>query len=235
MSKNNFWICGKHCVKSAIIQKKREIIKVVSSKKEPLLDKLKVKYQIESKNFFIKTFKNISHQNIAAYVSPIKLEEFNKNFDFEQINNLIILDNITDTKNIGNILRSCHLFKMDAVIVEKRGFRQDSINMAKSASGALDTVNIITATNIANVIKILKEKNFWITSVDMNSEITIDNHKWANKNAIILGSEKNGIRVNIINKSDYVVKIKTHHDDNVDSLNISNVAAITLFNLYSSI
>lgn len=234
MSKNNFWICGKHCVKSAIVQKKRAIIKVVSSKKEPLLDELKVNYQIESKNFFIKTFKNISHQNIAAYVSPIKLEEFNKNFDFDQINNMVILDNITDTKNIGNILRSCHLFKMDGVIVEKRSFRQDSINMAKSASGALDTVKIITATNIANVIKILKEKNFWITSIDMNSDISIENHKWAKKNAIILGSEQNGIRTNIINKSDYVVKIKTQQDDIVDSLNISNVASITLFNLYNS-
>jgi 23S rRNA (guanosine2251-2'-O)-methyltransferase len=235
MSENNFWICGKHCVKSAIIQKKRTIIKVVSSKKDPLLDKLKVNYEIENKNFFIKKFKNISHQNIAAYVSRLKLEEFNKNLNFEHLKNLVILDNITDTKNIGNILRSSHLFKIDAVIVEKRSFKQDSINIAKSASGALDTVNIITASNIANVIKVLKEKNFWITSVDLNSDVTINNHKWAKKNAIILGSEQNGIRSNIINKSDFVVSIKTQQDEKVDSLNISNVAAITLFNLYNSI
>ena len=234
MTNNFFWICGKHSVLSALKQKKRLVKKIVCTKKEGFLDELKAKYEIKDKSFFNNKFTNLAHQNIAAFVSTLNLEEFNKKTKLNSFLNIVIIENITDTKNIGNILRSCCLFGIDMVLFNKRTFKQDSTAMIKSASGAVDALNIMQCSNILNAIRILKNNNFWVTAIDMSAQENLKTFKWSQKNVIILGSENKGIKSNTLKNSDYIIKINTKQTA-IDSLNISNVAAITLSSLYNFI
>ena len=235
MKENFFWICGKHCVESAILNKKRKLIKLVATKQNYLFDKYKVNYQLVNKSFFIKNFKNISHQNIAAYVSNIKFLDFKNNINkIQNYKNIVILDNITDTGNIGNILRTCLMFKIDCVIINKRNFQQNSINMLKNACGAVDILEIFLTSNLTNVINILKNKNFWVTVIDMYAKKNMHEYTWHEKNILIFGSEEKGVKELLKKKSDFQIKINTSNNNFIDSLNISNVVAITLSNLFNS-
>lgn len=234
MNTKYFWICGKHCVKSAILNKKRKVVKIVTTRKNRFLDENKFNYEVVNKFFFEKTFKNISHQNIAAQVGYLQITEFKNKLDkINNFKNIVILDKITDTGNIGNILRSCVMFNIDAVIFEKRIFKQDSLNMIKNASGAIDVIDIITTSNILNTIKILKNKNFWVTSIDVNGQQALNEYKWSDKNVIIFGSEQKGIGNLLLKNSDYKVSINTKKNNHIDSLNVSNVASITLSHLFN--
>lgn len=232
MTDNFFWICGKHSVLSALKEKKRLVKKIVCTKKDAYLDKLDLKYEIKDKSFFYNKFSNLAHQTIAAFVSTLKLNEFNKKTELKNFFNIVIIENITDTKNIGNILRSCCLFGIDMVLFNKRTFKQDSAAMIKSASGAVDALNIMQCSNISNAIKILKNNNFWVTGIDMNAQQNLNTFNWSKKNVIIFGSENKGIKNNTLKNTDYTVKIKTKKTA-IESLNVSNVAAITLSSVYN--
>lgn len=232
MNKKLFWICGKHSILAATQNQNRLVKKVACLKKEKFLDKSNIKYILENKKFFQNNFKNISHQYIAALVGNLKIDQLEKKTNLSSVSNIVIFENITDTRNIGNILRSCVLFNIDLVVFDKRNFKQDSVSMIKAASGAIDILKIMTVSNIAGALKILKEKNFWITSLDQNGTVMLKDYNWQKKNVIIFGSENKGINKNTIKNSDYLVKIKTNNKL-IDSLNVSNVASITLSSLYN--
>jgi 23S rRNA (guanosine2251-2'-O)-methyltransferase len=229
-SNSSFWIGGKHTVEAAINNSKRKILRLVlheklKNKTNEQLFKLQINY--ESNNFFNKIFNNeIPHQGYAVLIEKIKENNLKFYLENEKISNIISLDGITDPRNIGSIIRSAVAFNFDLILINKKDFNSKSFLLYKAASGAMEKIIIIESSNILNEIQILKKKNFWIVGMDSSAKESIYNYKSQLKNVVVFGSEKAGMR-NILKKDcDYVCKIPI--SKNIDSLNVSNAAAVTL-------
>ena len=159
MNKSSFFIVGKHAVFEALKNEKRKILKVflteeskknihrLSPKKNLLKD---VKIYFKTKKELDKYSKNegILHQGYVAeieHLEKIELKEF-----ISDKNNLtfVCLDEVTDPRNIGSLIRSAASFNIDGLIVKERHFPKESKLMYKSASGCVEHLNIFEVSNI---------------------------------------------------------------------------------------
>ena len=234
MNKRTFWIGGTHAVHEAIKNPNRKIKQVISNK---TIDYLSNKIQTKivdikkiDKIFF--KYKNFSHQNIAAEVELLPKKELAN--EIEKIKNIVMLDGITDVRNIGSIIRSAVAFNFDSLIIDKRIFDQTNPVIFKSSSGAIENINIFEVTNLNSTLEYLKKNNFWSYALDSGGDSCLLSHdQFSKKNILILGSEGKGISKNLKQKADFVYKITI--TNKIDSLNVSNAAAIAFAKIYSSI
>lgn len=226
---NSYWIIGKHAVHAAILNPDREIIKVISLKKDYFLDGNLIQYEIVSfKNFQkISNEKDVAHQGIAVLVKPLKKLNFLENIKNDQkIKNIIVLDEITDTRNIGSIIRTAVAFNIQAIIVNDKDFKESSQAMHKAASGCIEKIKIFKVSNLSNAVDQLKKNNFWILGLDLKAKNFIEDFQWFEKNALIFGSENKGIKKILLSKCDKLLKININKE--IESLNVSNAVSATL-------
>ena len=139
------------------------------------------------------------------------------------------LDEVTDPRNIGSIIRSAASFKIDGIIIKERHFPSESKLMYKSASGCMEHMNIFEVSNINTTLKFLREKNFWIYGFEANCEKNFNEIKWNGNNILLFGSEGSGMHEHTSKYADFLVKIEI--DKKIESLNISNSAAIVFHHL----
>ena len=232
MDNSEFWIGGRHAVLSASLNKKRNCEKIALLNEENevhFADKKKI--EIKDKKFFNKIFlnKDINHQGYAALIKPFKdiiFNDFLKERENQKIIFLII-DNIQDDRNIGSIIRTSVAFGVDAIIVNKREFREKSQEMYKSASGGMEFINIIKVSNLNNAIEILKKNQVWIYGLDGNSKSSsVFKENFDKRLAFVLGSEDLGIKNLVKQNCDKILRIPIN--SNIGSLNVSNAAAAIL-------
>ena len=228
----NFMILGKYPVIEAIRSKSKKLLKVyILEQNTKYLQKLNYgNFEIVDKKFFKKIAKNqdIIHQGYAARISQ-SFPEIKKITN--STNNVVLLDNINDPRNQGSIIRNCLAFNVYDIIIEKKFYKQDNLFMHIASSGATMKTRIYEVSNLNNIIKVLKKNNFLIYGFDNNGTQSIDKFKFnSEKNAFIFGSEGFGLRKNISDKCDTILKININSD--IDSLNVSNASAISLYELY---
>ena len=224
--KKPFWICGKHTVLSAIKNPKRDILKIVVGKKFDISPIQNKKIEQKDSHFIDKLFKglDINHQNIAALVLPLHEMDFKK--EIKKIKNILLLESITDPRNIGAIIRTAVAFGIDSIIIQRKYFNQNSIPMLKAASGAFEFIKIFSPVNLNQTIQELKKNNFWVVGFDNDSKKNIYEYKWPEKNVFVFGSEGFGLR-NLIQKNcDQMLRIPIN--SKVESLNVSNAVASVL-------
>ena len=101
--------------------------------------------------------------------------------------------------------------------------------MYKSASGCIEYLNIFEVSNINSTLKFLREKNFWIYGFDANSNKVFTEVEWKGNNILLFGSEGFGLKKHTKKYMDFSVKIQI--DKNIESLNISNSAAIAFHHI----
>ncbi len=101
--------------------------------------------------------------------------------------------------------------------------------MFKAASGALEYMNIFEVSNINSTLKNLKDKNFWIYGFDGNGDKNFTDIEWKGNNVLLFGSEGSGMHLHTSKYADFLVKININNS--VESLNISNSAAIVFHHL----
>ena len=235
MNKSSFFIVGKHPVIEALKNTKRKVLRVFlteeskktihrENQKKNLLKDVKVFFKTKKELDKYSTKENLMHQGYVAeieHLDDISLKEFIK--EKENLN-IVCLDQVTDPRNIGSIIRSLASFKIDGIIVKDRHFPAESKLMYKSASGCMEHINIFKVSNINTTLKYLREKNFWVYGFDSNAEQDFTDLKWEGNNILLFGSEGYGISKHTLNYTDYLVKITINNK--VESLNISNSASI---------
>jgi len=101
--------------------------------------------------------------------------------------------------------------------------------MYKSASGCIEHINIFEVSNINSTLKNLRENNFWIYGFDSNGKKNFTEIKWKGNNVLLFGSEGFGMRQHTKKYADFLVRIDINK--NIESLNISNSAAIVFHHL----
>jgi 23S rRNA (guanosine2251-2'-O)-methyltransferase len=235
MKSGLFWIGGKHAVLSAIKNPKRKINKLIITQEnqkdfdsknfnKKIITEIKDKKEID-KIFFSE---NIVHQGVAAEIENIpviELKEYLKNKSNTK-NTVVVLDDITDQRNIGSIIRSCSAFDIDAIILLEKNYNPKSKMMYKSASGAMELVNIIPVSNITNALEVLKKNNYWVYGLDGHAKENIEGQKWSKQNAFVFGSEGEGLRRLVKENCDHIIKIDINKE--IESLNVSNAVSVTL-------
>jgi 23S rRNA (guanosine2251-2'-O)-methyltransferase len=233
--KSSFFIAGRHAVISALKNPKRRVLKIFlteDSKKnihklnpnKNLLKDVKVFFKTKKELDKYCRSEDILHQGYVAeieHLEDIELKEFIKNK-----NNLtfVCLDEVTDPRNIGSLIRSAASFDIDGLIVKERHFPSESKVLYKSASGCVENLNIFKVSNINTTLKFLRDKNFWVYGFDANSDKDFTQIKWTGNNILLFGSEGYGLKKHTEKYTDFLVKIDINK--NVESLNISNSAAI---------
>lgn len=235
MKTGAFWIGGKHAVLSAIKNPKRKMHKLIITEENqkdfnPKNFNKKILIETKDKKEIDKIFisENIVHQGVAAEIESIptvELKEYLKSTSNSK-NTLVVLDDITDQRNIGSIIRSCSAFNIDAVILLEKNYNPKNKMMYKSASGAMELVKIIPVSNITNALEILKKNNYWVYGLDGNAKENIEDQKWSNQNVFVFGSEGDGLRRLVKENCDHLIKIQINKE--IESLNVSNAVSTTL-------
>ena len=235
MNKSSFFIVGQHAVIEALKNPKRKVLRVFlteESKKnvhrlspnKNLLNDIKVYFKTKKELDKYTTKENLLHQGYVAEVEHLKkpiLKEFIK----EQNNiTFVCLDGVTDARNIGALIRSAVSFDIDGLIIKERNFPSESKLMYKAASGSMEYLDIFEVSNINSTLKNLKNKNFWVYGFDGNADKDFTNIDWKGNNILLFGSEGSGMHLHTKKYTDFLVKININKK--VDSLNISNSAAI---------
>lgn len=140
---------------------------------------------------------------------------------------LVILDQVTDPHNVGAILRSAAAFGAAAIVTQDRHAPPESGVVAKSASGALETVPWVRVVNLARALEDMSEAGYWRIGLTGHTETTLADALPAGPVAIVLGAEGDGMRANIENHCDALAKLPI--SSAIESLNVSNAAAISLY------
>ena len=246
MKKTTFLIVGKHAVLEALKNPSRKIERVFLT--EDAQKKLNRENQnlnlFKKVNVFYKSRRELdnlcgrdetAHQGLVAEVEQIE-EITLKEFIFENKKknlNFIALEEVTDPRNIGSIIRSAVAFSMDGIIVKERSFPSKSKLLYKSASGGTEHIKIFKVSNINTALKYLKSKEFWVSAFDISGTKDFTKNNWKGKNVLLFGSEGYGIKAKTLENSDF--KFKVSMSDSIESLNISNTVSIVCHHISQSI
>ena len=246
MKKTTFLIVGKHPVLEALKNPLRKIERVFLT--EDAQKKLNKENQslnlFKSVNVFYKSRKELdnlcgkgetSPQGLVAEVEQLEeitLKEFVYNNKSKNIN-LIALEEVTDPRNIGSIIRSAVAFDIDGLIVKERSFPSKSKLLFKSASGGTEHIKIFKVSNLNTALKFLKTKEFWVSAFDISATKDFTKNNWKGKNVLLFGSEGYGIKAKTLENSDF--KFKVTMNDSVESLNISNTVSVVCHHIFQSI
>ncbi len=246
MKKTTFLIVGKHAVLEALKNPARKIERIFLTEdaqkkinKENqnlnLFKKLSVFYKSRKELDNLCGRDETAHQGLVAEVEQIEeisLKEFVFENKKENIN-LIALEEVTDPRNIGSIIRSAVAFNIKGIIVKERSFPSKSKLLYKSASGGTEHIKIFKVPNINTALKFLKTKNFWVSAFDIDAKQDFTKHNWKGKNILLFGSEGFGIKAKTLENADF--KFRVNMNKNIESLNISNTVSVVCHHIFQSI
>ena len=240
MNKSSFFIVGQHAVIEALKNPKRKVLRIFlteeskknihrKSPKRNLLDDIKVYFKTKKELDKYSIKENLLHQGYVAEIEHFE-KPLLKDFVKEKKDiTLVCLDSVTDPRNIGSLIRSAASFNIDGIIIKERNFPSESKLMYKAASGAMEYINIFEVSNINSTLKNLKDRNFWVYGFDGMGKKNFTDIEWKGNNILLFGSEGSGMHHHTSKYADFLVKIDI--DKKIESLNISNSAAIVFHHL----
>ena len=239
MSEESF-IYGKNAVIEALESGNREFNRILisnTSRADEKIEKIKqlakesgIVFQFVNKEKLNQIAQEARHQGVIAQIAPIKYEELE---DFierksDKLASVIILDGVEDSHNLGAIIRSAVCAGVDGIILPSRRGVLVNSTVEKTSAGAVNHISIIKVNSIVNAVQKLKENNYWVIASDHHSDDNYYDIDYTDMNfALIMGAEHAGISKSLLKLSDFKVKIPML--TNFNSLNVSNAAAIILF------
>jgi 23S rRNA (guanosine2251-2'-O)-methyltransferase len=140
---------------------------------------------------------------------------------------LVILDQVTDPHNVGAVLRSAAAFDAIGIVTQDRHSPPESGALAKAASGTLETVPWARVVNLARALDEIAEAGFWRVGLTGKAPLLLGEAIGQTRVALVLGAEGEGMRQNTESHCDELARLPI--GDKVESLNISNAAAIALY------
>ncbi|MBI1330005.1 MAG: 23S rRNA (guanosine(2251)-2'-O)-methyltransferase RlmB [Alphaproteobacteria bacterium] len=243
---SGIWLYGLHAVKAALANPRRKLHRAVLTERaaEEIGAKLlgRVRHETADADAVGKLLPpGAVHQGVALNCEPLPQR------DLEEVLGapardaagqpvagrrriVLVLDQLSDPHNTGAILRSAAAFGASAVVVQDRHAPPEAGALAKAASGALDSVPYVSVVNIARALDELAKLGFWRIALagdgEMDFREAVNN---AGDVALVLGSEGAGIRRLVREHCDTAAFLPI--ESAMESLNVSNAAAIALYEL----
>ncbi len=171
--------------------------------------------------------RDIAHQGTALLADPLAPPSLQSVLEKPGV--IIVLDQVTDPRNVGAIMRSAAAFGAAAVITQDRNAPEETGGLAKAASGALETMPLLRAVNIARTIIALKAANVWCIGLDAGGA-ALSGPAFADRRvALVLGAEGEGLRRLTRETCDEIAGLSIKGA--VESLNVSAAASVALYEL----
>lgn len=226
------WLYGRHTVLAALANPVRRFSRLVTAGETP---DLPAAVRIEPETLSREEIAALLppgavHQGFAIEVSPLpelSVEEICDKAEKAKAGLVVVLDQVTDPHNVGAVLRSAAVFGALAVIVQDRNAPEATGVLAKSASGALESVPLIRAVNIVRALDTLKISGFWCLGLDAAAPISVEAIPHTEKRVVVLGAEGAGLRRLTREACDELARIDG--SGALTSLNVSNAAAVALY------
>jgi 23S rRNA (guanosine2251-2'-O)-methyltransferase len=164
------------------------------------------------------------HQGLLAEADPLPSPDIE---DLAPTGIVLVLDQITDPHNVGAILRTAAAFAVAAIVTTARHSPEATGVLAKSASGALELVPIVTVQNLARGLAALKERGFLVVGLDSDAADDLAAIELRSPMALVLGAEGKGLRQLTGATCDRLARLNL--PGAIKSLNVSNAAALALY------
>ncbi len=168
------------------------------------------------------------HQGMALLADPLAPPSLAQML--ERPGPVLVLDQVTDPRNVGAILRSAAAFGAAGVITQERNAPEQTGSLAKAASGALETVPLLRAVNIARTLIALKAADRWVVGLDAAGPEALSGPAFAGRRvALVLGAEGSGLRRLTRETCDVLAGLAT--EGAMASLNVAAAAAVALYEM----
>jgi 23S rRNA (guanosine2251-2'-O)-methyltransferase len=179
----------------------------------------------------LERFSNENHQGAVARIAPIQfqpLEELIKK-NIDQKSTYLLLDGITDTRNLGAILRTAAATGVNGVILPQTGSAPINANTVKASAGGIFSVPLIKVNHLKDAIYMLQAAEIKIVAVTEKTDQTLFKNDFENSIAMIMGSEERGIHPSLVKLSNE--KVKLPMNENISSLNVSVACGVVLYEI----
>ncbi len=233
------WIYGNHAVMAALDNSLRKKFRLLVNKEWrdggdlfDGIDDLTIQPEFISRQEMEQVLPpGAVHQGLALQAAPLPPAALEDLFALqdEETAVVVMLDQVTDPRNMGAVMRSAAAFGANALVVPDRHTPEATAVLAKAASGALDRLPLIRVSNLGRALDQLKDYGFWTVGLDGDGGQTLAETDLGGKTVLILGAEGKGLRRLTAEKCDFLVRIPI--DAQADSLNVSAAAAIALYEI----
>ena len=173
----------------------------------------------------------LPHQGLVLHSKPLDQPDLSDLINLlhrgKPQRRFLILDQVTDPRNIGAILRTARAFGTDAIILTSRHAPDETGALAKAAAGALEDVPFVRVNNLARALATLKDHFVTLVGLNTTAHIAIDQLATTAHLALVMGSEGGGLRRLTSEACDVIAKIEMAECS--ESLNVSVAAAIALY------
>lgn len=224
-----FW--GKHAVSAALDNPDRKVLKAWATREAATFMQFPPEMTVvmaEAPDLGRMVPHDAPHQGVVIEVEP--LEEIwlgDVLAEAPERAVLLVLDQVTDPHNVGAILRSAAAFGVIGIVTQDRHSPPESGALAKAASGALERVPWVRVVNLARALEEIAEAGFWRIGLTGDADMDLKDALGPPRVALVLGAEGPGMRSNTRDHCDALARLPI--GDAVESLNVSNAAAISLY------
>ncbi|MCG8509022.1 MAG: 23S rRNA (guanosine(2251)-2'-O)-methyltransferase RlmB [Rhodospirillales bacterium] len=168
------------------------------------------------------------HQGVALLAEPLEEPGIEAVLDIrDERAAVVVLDQVTDPRNVGAARRAAAAFGAKGVIMQKRHAPPETGTLAKAASGALEIVPTIRITNLSRGIADLQAAGYWCVGLDGQAQTPLAEADLSGRVALVLGSEGDGLRRLTTERCDQTARIPI--SPRVESLNLSTATAVALY------
>ncbi|WP_227309198.1 23S rRNA (guanosine(2251)-2'-O)-methyltransferase RlmB [Acidisoma cellulosilyticum] len=229
------WIYGTHAVQAALANPARRLRRLLTTEEGEanLSTRLPQPWAVQAETVDRARLdqmlgRDSVHQGLAVLADL--LPQLTIGEVLERPGPVLVLDQITDPRNVGAILRSAAAFGVAGVIVQERHAPEETGSLAKAASGALETVPLLRAVNLARTLVMLKAADCWVVGLDAEATQALNGPSFAERRvALVLGGEGEGLRRLTRESCDELAKLPMPGE--MESLNVSAAAAVSLYEL----
>lgn len=232
MNGQNDLIHGVHPVVHALRNPRRRIVRILATKNgadriaAELAARAMVAETVQPRELDRLLGADTVHQGVLLEAEPLQQPSLG---DIDKTGTAVLLDQVTDPHNVGAILRSCAALKVSGLVTTARHSPQASGVLFKAASGAFEHVPYVRVGNLARAMEEMKDFGYTLLGLDGDAPETIGDRTWVNPVGIVLGAEGKGLRQLTRQRCDALVRLEL--DGPINSLNVSNAAAIALYAL----
>ncbi len=218
-------------IEEIIIEKKS-----LSGRRFQILEKAKalgIPVKIWSKEPFSpsKVPPKVNTQGVVAYLKFFNyadLEEIEKRWQKKEENPLVVvLDEVWDPQNVGNILRIADAAKIDGIIIPKHRACEITGTVIKVSSGSAFNLPISKVSNLKKALSFFKKKGLWILGLTHKTHTLIYDLDLTMPLVIVAGNEEKGIRPSILEQCDFLAKIPIR--GRIESLNVAQAVGIAIY------
>lgn len=236
-SPDGFFLFGRHAVEAALLNPARECVRLMGTRKAlsavpqgaQMAD---VPRDVIEDDTLLRTAvpADAPHQGILLEVRPLPGVDLHDLTPLAgERNILLMLDQVTDPHNVGACLRSAAALGAKALITQDRNSPSESGTLARASSGGLETLPWTRVSNLTQALDTLKEMGYWHVGLDGHTDRAIRDIDMGDNIVIVMGSEGKGLRPLVRKHCDAIAKIPM--TGRIESLNVSNAAAIALYEL----